>query len=348
MKSAWFSTNAAGIAAGLAMLVAGTAASAQQRTLVYMNSGGVLLEAERAAFIEPFEKATGIKVVTVSPVDMAKIQTMVRVGQTNVDVVQWNPEQVVVNCGKSLENIRADIDVSVFQPQYVVSECGVPAATFIHTFFYKKSAFPQNPPKSWADFFDTTKFPGKRAVWNSGLGTNYEQALLADGIAPKDLYPLDFDKALAKWGSIRGDLQFWSTPAQLVQLMQEGSVPLISGWGPAATQAIIKGAEYQAFMGSPIYLFNQYMVPKGAPNKAEAIEFIKFVTSAESQTRLVSSYPEGPTRIGIEPKEFANPILEANYVGKGLDSPGTATINPSWRLEHQDEMAKKWTDWATR
>lgn len=331
------------------LLAMPTVGSAQNRTVVYMGVGGLKLEAEKKAFIEPFEKETGIKVVAVSPVDFAKIQTMVRVGQPEVDVVQWNPEVTVSFCGSVVDELAQDIDQSAFNPSFVVSKCGIPGFNFVHVFFYNKKLFPAGGPQTWADFFDARKFPGKRAVWNSGTGTNYEQALLADGVAPKDLYPLDIDRSLRKWSSIQADLQYWSTPAQMVQLMQQGSVALISGWGPAATQAIINGAtDYVPVMTAPIFLFNQWMIPKGAKNRAEAIEFIKYVSSAAAQTRHVTNYPEGATNKGVNPTAFANPTLEQNYPTKFATSPNAMSVNAAWRAENLKMMGDRWTAWATR
>ena len=45
----------------------------------------------------------------------------------------------------------------------------------------------KDAPKGWADFFDTKKYPGKRAL-RQGPKTTLEIALMADGVAPKDVY----------------------------------------------------------------------------------------------------------------------------------------------------------------
>jgi putative spermidine/putrescine transport system substrate-binding protein len=42
-------------------------------------------------------------------------------------------------------------------------------------------------PTSWADFWDTKKFPGKRGL-RKGAKYTLEFALMADGVAPKDVY----------------------------------------------------------------------------------------------------------------------------------------------------------------
>nr|WP_245398719.1 extracellular solute-binding protein [Oceaniglobus trochenteri] len=311
-----------------------------------MSSGGVLLDAQKKAFIEPFEEATGIRVVTVAPVDFGKIQTQVEVGRVEIDVVEWAPEFAIRFCGTVLEKITDEFDMSVFDPKYVSNECGIPQATFTHPFFYNKNVFTGDVPSTWADFFDTEKFPGKRAVWNSGYGTNFEKALIADGVAAEDLYPLDFERALAKFDGIKDDIIYWNTAAQLVQLMQEGSVDLVAGWGPAATQAIINGADaYVPVMNQPIMIYNQLMIPTGAPNREEALEFIRFVTSQESQLGHVSTYPQGPTRKDVNPTEFANETLKQNYPGSATNA---VDLDPSWRWQHIGEMGDAWVNWSTQ
>jgi spermidine/putrescine-binding protein len=42
-------------------------------------------------------------------------------------------------------------------------------------------------PTSWADFWDTKTFPGKRGL-RKGAKYTLEFALMADGVAPKDVY----------------------------------------------------------------------------------------------------------------------------------------------------------------
>ena len=315
--------------------------------LVYMNSGGVLLEAETAAFIDEFTKETGIEVVTVSPVDMAKIKTQVDAGRVDVDVVQWNAEDAIALCGTVLDEIGPDLDLSEISSDYIFSDCGVPAATFVHTYFYDSNIYGDNPPTDWADFFDTENFPGKRAIWNSGMGTNYEQALLGTGKSPDSLYPLDYDLALDTWESLGDNLSFWSTPAELVQLLQGSAAPMVSGWGPAATQAIRQGASnYVPVMSQPLFYANQYLVPKGAPNRAEALEFIQFVTSKQSQTALVSNYPEGPTNTTVDVTKFADDVLAKYSPSKFIAD--SVVVDPAWRGQNFDEMATRWNEWATQ
>ena len=67
---------------------------------------------------------------------------------------------------------------------------------------YNTDATAGQVPEGWADFFDTAKFPGKRGFWDYSAGGIFEFALLADGVAPADLYPLDLERATAKLDTI--------------------------------------------------------------------------------------------------------------------------------------------------
>lgn len=315
------------------------------KTLVYEDSGGLLLQEEMKVFIQPFEKKTGIHVDVISPVNFAAIQAQVKAGHVNVDLVEFSSEYAPEYCGSVLQPITQYFNMQQFYPQYVVSKCGVPESTFLHEFFYNKKDFPKNPPTSWADLFNPTKYPGKRAFWNSGDGTNFEQAELAAGVAPAKVDPIDYQRALSEFNKIRSDIVYWSTPAQAIQMMQSGSVAIMDGWGPFSTDAVINGAtDYVREPSNPIFLYNQFLVPKGAPDLGAALEFIKFATAKEQQLKLVETYPEGPTNKAVRPTQFANPVLKAFYPGNFITS-GVGT-NVAWRATHFPQMQTEWTNWV--
>ena len=63
---------------------------------------------------------------------------------------------------------------------------------------YRTDAVKGAVPKGWADFWDTKKFPGDRAMIGTSAGgwPELEFALMAAGVPADKLYPLDIDKAL--------------------------------------------------------------------------------------------------------------------------------------------------------
>ena len=61
------------------------------------------------------------------------------------------------------------------------SECAVGNILYSWNYAYNTEHLVKSTPKTIKDFFNTKKFPGKRAIYKSAL-TNLEIALAADGV----------------------------------------------------------------------------------------------------------------------------------------------------------------------
>lgn len=104
-----------------------------------------------------------------------------------------------------------------------------------------------NPPTSWADFFDLEKFPGNRGMSAGGAGilANMQYALIADGVAPDDLYPLDIERALAKLSTIRDNLVLWESSPKGIEALVAGDVVMDWAFGPSVFRALDAGQPVQ-------------------------------------------------------------------------------------------------------
>ena len=142
------------------------------------------------------------------------------------------------------------------------------------------------PPTTAADFYDLAKFPGKRGLRKGAKG-NLEFALMADGVAPADVYamlgtPEGVDRAFAKMDSIKSDVVWWEAGAQPPQLLADGEVAMTTAYnGRLFAAAIGEGKPFQIVWDGQVYENEMYVVPKGAPNKDEAMDFIAYATSTE-------------------------------------------------------------------
>ena len=129
-------------------------------------------------------------------------------------------------------------------------------------------------PKTWADLFDTTKFPGKRTFYKWSAPGVIEAALLADGVAPANLYPLDLDRAFKKLDTIKADIIWWSSGAQSQQLLASAEAPFGSFWNGRLTALAADGMPVETSWDQNITAADSLVVPKGAQNKAKAMKFI--------------------------------------------------------------------------
>src|SRR5690606_23035977 len=107
---------------------------------------------------------------------------------------------------------------------------------------YNKEKYKDNPPQGWQDFFDTEKFPGKRGIMDYADQGALEIALIADGVDPKDVYPIDYERAFKKLNQIRKDTVFLTTGAEQQESLERGSIDMVLSWPGRAYEAAKNGA----------------------------------------------------------------------------------------------------------
>ena len=210
-----------------ATVMAGDAEAAADE-IVMWNWGGQSEECHGNAIGKPFEAATGmpLRFDTSGPLQ-GKIKEMVDSGNVTADVCDADLfDAVALGPTGHLEAIDYDVvSKEKTLPQYAL-EYGVSIILYGYAFVYDTEAYGDTPPNSWADFFDTAKFPGKRSLYKWANGS-LEAALMADGVAKDALYPLDMDRALAKIKSIKDDSLYWGSGSEAHSMCVNGEV---SAW----------------------------------------------------------------------------------------------------------------------
>jgi spermidine/putrescine-binding protein len=77
--------------------------------------------------------------------------------------------------------------------------------------------------------------------------------LLGDGVPPENLYPLDVDRALGKLDTIREQILWWETGAQLQQQLADGEVALSSAWNGRVQKEIDAGTPVKSVDTSEMF-----------------------------------------------------------------------------------------------
>jgi putative spermidine/putrescine transport system substrate-binding protein len=306
--------------------------------------GGVYSAAQQTAMVDPFQAANpNVKVnVTGGNDQYAKIKLMVDSGNVEYDVVDADPYFPIGNCGTYAEKIDTTVvDTSKMNPA-LVSDCAVPAIQFDFVLVYNKVKYAAHPPKDWADFFDTKNFPGKRAIQNSALGGGYEIALLADGVAPDKIYPIDYNRAFKKLNTLKANISFWGSGAQSQQMLESGAVDMMLAWNGRAYNAVKNGAHFAPNWNQHLIAYNAYFVPKGAKNKDLAMKFIAFATSAKPQSVFQSLIPY-PAIVSDAPESTGDALFKSFLPGG--DTTGVV-LDQAWWATNMAEATAKWTAWA--
>jgi putative spermidine/putrescine transport system substrate-binding protein len=182
-----------------------------------------------------------------------------------------------------------------------LNDCGVGVIVWATAFAYSNEASGDTPPTTIADFFDTKIYPGLRAIRNDPTVV-MEWALIADGVAPEDVYsvletPEGIERALAKMDAIKPGLKLWDSGREPVRLLNSGEVTMSMIW--ATTGAVAsreEGADFSMVWDGRVIELDLFGIPKGSRYKEEAIDFIRFASSSESLAAMVGYLPNGPTR----------------------------------------------------
>lgn len=285
-----------------AALASGVLASRAARAaspLVVTDPGGEWHTAANLAFYAPFQKASGMVVRSGSRPSLALGQIKAMVDSHNV---QWDvtdlSDYLTYRGGEAglLEKIDyQSMDTTGMLKDAMMPYCvGVDAYATIMAYNTKKWPAGKGP-KSWADFWDVKRFPGRRSMSGIGYGP-LEFALLADGVPMDKIYPLDVERALKKMSEIRSHVDvWWTTGAQQAQLMRDGEVDLIQGWNARLYSGITQGAPFQLEWSQGMYQWEGWVILKGAPQAAAAKKFIEFCMRPQQQALFVEHLAYGPS-----------------------------------------------------
>jgi putative spermidine/putrescine transport system substrate-binding protein len=308
-------------------------------TMTVVSYGGPYQEAQSAAFFQPFSEESGIEVVEDSPTDYAQLRSMVESGRPTWDLVLVANDFGTTADAEYLE----PIDYSVVDADQLIAgaaqEYRVAADIEATVLAYRADEYDAGPG-SWEDLFDTERFPGKRMFNKLVSGGVLEAALLADGVAQEDLFPLDVDRALAKLDTIKDDIVWWETSAQSQQLLASGEASMGLAWVGRAVDAGKEapvGISWDAWLQVDAY----WAIPKGAPNAENAQQALGFLLQEEPQLEFGRLSDYGP----VHAAAAENPELQENENRPTNHLDTQIAIDDEWWGEHQQQTDRKFQEW---
>ncbi len=343
-----------GVLAALGLLAVATAATpAAARDLTVVSWGGAYQEAQQKIYFKPFVQQAGIKMNEESwDGGIGVLRAKVQGGNADWDVVQVESEELALGCDEGLFE-KLDYSKIGGKDAYLpaaVNDCGVGAIVYDFVLAYDGDKL-KDGPKSWADFFDTKKFPGKRAL-RQGPKTNLEFALIADGVPPKDVYnvlhtPEGVDRAFKKLEQIKPNLIFWKAGAQPPQLLASGEVVMTSAYNGRIDAANEKDKKnFKKSWKGALYTIDSWVVLKGSPNKDAAYKYLDFVGKPENQKKLPEYITYGVTNKAataqIDPKLLSNLPTAPENIEDAVE------LNASFWLENIDNLNERFNKWAAQ
>lgn len=347
----------------LSTALTGFAGLAAAEDITVMSWGGAYTASQIEAYHKPFTAEKGIGIISVDSDNPATpIKAQVEAGNVTTDVADVEFADAVRLCDEGMleqidpASLPAAPDGTPAADDFLpngLSDCAVGSIVFSTIFAYDTTKFAQGP-QTVADFFDLEKFPGKRGLKKAPKAL-LEMALMADGVAADQVYatlstPEGVDRAFAKLDTIKGQIVWWEAGAQPPQLLADGEVAMTTAYnGRIFAAAVSEGKPFQIIWDGQVYEYNLFVIPKGAPHKDAALEFVKFATDTQrladqakwisygparkSSAALVGLYQDGKTEMA--PHMPTNPDNMKNALGSSYDF---------W-VDHESELAERFNAW---
>lgn len=286
-------------ATALAVVSGPTGAMADDLTIA--SYGGRMQDNQRTEYFDPFTQQTGIRIIDTTGISLAKVQAMVTTGNVEWDLFLASHEELVAFAEEGLleEIDYSKIDKAVvaeLDPRVVHSH-GVGSQFYGAVIAFNTRRFPAGEqPQSWADVWDAEKFPGPRILPAATYQLKpIEPALIAAGVAPDALYPLDLDRAYESLSKIRGNVVKWVSSGNAApQGLVDGEADIAIANHARIAQLRDEGAPVDYTWNQGVITASFWAIPKGAKNYEAALKFIEFASRSERQLAFASKMPYGP------------------------------------------------------
>lgn len=321
--------------------------------LFYDTSGGTVYEAQAETLFKDFTDDTGVTVTDDYNEAATKFFASAEAGQVPWSLVLLPTVNDAATA--AADGLLEKIDTSIVPVDKLVEgtydEYGIQVGTFGMVLAWDDDAFPDAKPTEMADLWDTATFPGKRCFFNNPqYGWTLEAALLADGVGPDELYPLDVDRALAKLDEIKGDITWWGSGAESIESFENGSCDIGILWANRAFTALSEnGFPMNITWNQAGYSNSVWSIPAGAPNAAAAQQMLAHViNNTEGQIAFASKVPTPiPASLkALSPSDFPDDVQAFLPVGDNVS--GSILQDSDYYLESLDAVLDQFNRWLAQ
>jgi putative spermidine/putrescine transport system substrate-binding protein len=157
------------------------------------------------------------------------------------------------------------------------------------------------------------------------------------------MYPLDVERALKKWGTIKSDTIWAANPGALLQLITSKQVDMQFLVQARSQAALDAGANMVPVWDITVTSLDGLAVPKGSPHLPQIQKFLSFVMQPESQARMASLAGIGPSNLLSKPTYTPNGH-KVNAFGPA-NTGKTFQIDPGWWSQNYNQVAERFTRW---
>jgi len=336
-------------------------------TFTVVSWGGAYTKSQERAYSEPWTEKTGTKFLheDKSGTALAGIRSQVEADNVTWDLVDILEGDSLIACDEGLvEEINYDEILAPAPDGTPASKdflgglngCFIPQIYYATLFAYNNESFPDAKPATIADIFDLTKFPGKRGLQKIPDG-NLEWALMADGVAAKDVYTelsteAGVTRAFKKLDTIKDSVVWWEAGAQPPQLLSDKEVSISTGFNGRFFAAQVNEKQpFTIVWDGQLAEIDGWVVPKGKLTE-KMKEYLRFATDTQRLADQSKYISYGPARASSAP-------LVGKHEDTGVDMKPHMPTSPvnfenpivkdaEWWANNKDDMNERFNAWLSK
>lgn len=312
--------------------------------VVFADFGGPTHDARQTAFFDSFGE-TGASVVSTTLENSIKF-SMLEGGEGAYDLIQVSANNVYPNVD-TLISLPDDFEGNDLMNEDM-RKYAVGGFVFAVQQGWLTDTYSNGGPKDWDDFFDLEKFPGKRA-WPgtpAGADASYEIALLADGVAVEDLYPLDIERAQAKLDTIKDQLIFYTSYAETQTLLASGTAAIAVSVSGQFTTLRNGGLDVTTQWNQAFPSPGFFVIPEKAPNPENALALASWMAEPKNEAEFVKITGYGPANSKTL-ASLSQEILK-NLPNTEEHLKMAVFRDEMYLADHLVEMTQGYSEWLTR
>jgi putative spermidine/putrescine transport system substrate-binding protein len=196
-------------------------------------------------------------------------------------------------------------------------------------------------PQSLKDFWDVQRFPGRRGL-RTRISETLEMALVADGVAPDKLYPLDIERGFKALDRIKPAVKKWiETTPETITLITSNEIDYSYTYMSRVFPAQKAGSSVAMATGQTINSLEYLAVPKFGKNTEAAMRYVAFCLRPDRQAAFANTVFFAPNARKAVPLVAA----ESRQYMPDVLNPANIIMNDGWWADKYDALQKRFTEW---
>lgn len=161
------------------------------------------------------------------------------------------------------------------------------------------------------------------------------------------------DRAFSVLNRIAGDLQFWSSGEEPVEMLRTGEVTMSTAYNGRVAAAELAGEDRIGTIYKGQILDEEwFVIVAGSRNKEAALDFLRHVAEPEQQAEQARWIPYGPMRRSAlkiiadgEPWFHTGKAVLPHIPSREDRMEGALVLDPDFWAEHGDDLTERFAAW---